>query len=221
MNRLHPNTAFIADLVSWGAIGARTTESQVHRELASGLSCPVGFKNGTDGNLRIAIDAIKAAAHSHHFLSVTKEGRSAIISTTGNEDCHVILRGGKQPNYDANSINEAAEKLGKAIRQKELKIEKTEGAVSYFKGGTYNVQTGEVKYVTKELYNWVKPFTELHKANSKGLVHYFTIVFAIALFFMSVSAFWMFKPGTKAFSSGVILTVVGIIASIILVLFSK
>ena len=119
-----------------------------------------------------------------------------------------------EPNLDA-------EKLGKAIRQKELKIEKTEGAVSYFKGGTYNVQTGEVKYVTKELYNWVKPFTELHKANSKGLVHYFTIVFAIALFFMSVSAFWMFKPGTKAFSSGVILTVVGIIASIILVLFSK
>jgi 3-deoxy-7-phosphoheptulonate synthase len=94
---------YIADLVSWGAIGARTTESQVHRELASGLSCPVGFKNGTDGNLRIALDAIKAAAHPHHFLSVTKGGVSAIVSTGGNEDCHVILRGGKAPNYDAAS----------------------------------------------------------------------------------------------------------------------
>jgi len=98
---------YIADLVSWGAIGARTTESQVHRELASGLSCPVGFKNGTDGNLRIAIDAIKAAAHPHHFLSVTKGGVSAIVSTGGNEDCHVILRGGKTPNYDAASVDAA------------------------------------------------------------------------------------------------------------------
>ncbi len=98
---------YIADLVSWGAIGARTTESQVHRELASGLSCPVGFKNGTDGNLRIAIDAIKAAAHPHHFLSVTKAGHSAIVSTGGNEDCHVILRGGKAPNYDAQSVEAA------------------------------------------------------------------------------------------------------------------
>ena len=98
---------YIADLVSWGAIGARTTESQVHRELASGLSCPVGFKNGTDGNLRIAIDAIKAAAHPHHFLSVTKAGHSAIVSTGGNEDCHVILRGGKTPNYDAQSVEAA------------------------------------------------------------------------------------------------------------------
>lgn len=98
---------YVADLVSWGAIGARTTESQVHRELASGLSCPVGFKNGTDGNLRIAIDAIKAAAHPHHFLSVTKAGHSAIVSTSGNEDCHVILRGGKTPNYDAASVEAA------------------------------------------------------------------------------------------------------------------
>ncbi len=114
-----------------------------------------------------------------------------------------------------------AEKLGKAIKQKELKIDKTEGAILSFKGGTYNSETGEVKFVTKEWYSWVKPFTELHKSNSKGLIHYFTVAFAIALFFMSVSAFWMFKPGTKAFSSGVILTVVGIIASIILVLFSK
>ena len=86
---------YIADLVSWGAIGARTTESQVHRELASGLSCPVGFKNGTDGNIQIAVDAIKAAQQPHHFLSVTKGGHSAIVSTNGNEDCHVILRGGK------------------------------------------------------------------------------------------------------------------------------
>jgi len=102
---------YTADLVSWGAIGARTTESQVHRELASGLSCPVGFKNGTDGNIRIAVDAIKAAASPHHFLSVTKEGHSAIISTAGNEDCHVILRGGKTPNYDAASVDAAAREL--------------------------------------------------------------------------------------------------------------
>lgn len=105
---------YVADLVSWGAIGARTTESQVHRELASGLSCPVGFKNGTDGNLRIAIDAIRAARVPHSFLSVTKGGVSAIVRTTGNEDCHVILRGGKQPNYDAASVEAAAVELGKA-----------------------------------------------------------------------------------------------------------
>ena len=105
---------YIADLVSWGAIGARTTESQVHRELASGLSCPVGFKNGTDGNIRIALDAIRAAHAPHHFLSVTKAGRSAIVSTTGNEDCHVILRGGKQPNHDAASVDAAARILAEA-----------------------------------------------------------------------------------------------------------
>src|SRR5690349_12511863 len=105
---------YIADLVSWGAIGARTTESQVHRELASGLSCPVGFKNGTDGNIKIAIDAIKAASQSHHFLSVTKGGHSAIVSTSGNEDCHVILRGGKTTNYDADSVNAACSDIGKA-----------------------------------------------------------------------------------------------------------
>jgi 3-deoxy-7-phosphoheptulonate synthase len=98
---------YIADLISWGAIGARTTESQVHRELASGLSCPVGFKNGTDGNVRIAVDAIKAAASPHHFLSVTKAGHSAIVSTKGNEDCHIILRGGKTTNYDAASVDAA------------------------------------------------------------------------------------------------------------------
>jgi 3-deoxy-7-phosphoheptulonate synthase len=98
---------YIADLVAWGAIGARTTESQVHRELASGLSCPVGFKNGTDGSLRIAFDAIQAASQPHHFLSVTKGGHSAIVATNGNEDCHVILRGGRKPNYDAAAIADA------------------------------------------------------------------------------------------------------------------
>ncbi len=105
---------YTADLISWGAIGARTTESQVHRELASGLSCPVGFKNGTDGNIRIAVDAIKAAASPHHFLSVTKAGHSAIVSTVGNEDCHVILRGGKTPNYDAASVDAACTELGRS-----------------------------------------------------------------------------------------------------------
>ena len=92
---------YIGDLIAWGAIGARTTESQVHRELASGLSAPIGFKNGTDGNIRIAIDAIQAAARPHHFLSVHKNGQVAIVETRGNKDCHVILRGGKAPNYDA------------------------------------------------------------------------------------------------------------------------
>ncbi|HEY0962838.1 MAG TPA: 3-deoxy-7-phosphoheptulonate synthase [Pseudomonadales bacterium] len=106
---------YIADLVSWGAIGARTTESQCHRELASGLSCPVGFKNGTGGNIQIAVDAVGSASHSHHFLSVTKEGRSAIFQTAGNPDCHVILRGGsKHPNYDPESIRETVEKMQKA-----------------------------------------------------------------------------------------------------------
>lgn len=105
---------YIADLVSWGAIGARTTESQIHRELASGLSCPVGFKNGTDGNIKIAIDAIRAAQAPHHFLSVTKGGHSAIVSTTGNEDCHLILRGGKAPNYDAASVDAAGRGLADA-----------------------------------------------------------------------------------------------------------
>ncbi|MDR3429797.1 MULTISPECIES: 3-deoxy-7-phosphoheptulonate synthase AroG [Silvimonas] len=98
---------YVADLMSWGAIGARTTESQVHRELASGISCPVGFKNGTDGNLRIALDAIRSASAPHHFLSVTKMGHSAIVATAGNPDCHVILRGGKEPNYDANHVRAA------------------------------------------------------------------------------------------------------------------
>lgn len=102
---------YVADLISWGAIGARTTESQVHRELASGLSCPVGFKNGTDGNIKIAADAIRSAGASHHFLSVTKYGHSAIIETAGNPDCHIILRGGKEPNYSAEHVADVKEKL--------------------------------------------------------------------------------------------------------------
>jgi 3-deoxy-7-phosphoheptulonate synthase len=104
---------YIADLISWGAIGARTTESQSHRELASGLSCPVGFKNATDGGLQIAVDACLSASNPHHFMSMTKEGNSAIFSTTGNPDCHVILRGGKVPNYDAASIKQTAEIIGR------------------------------------------------------------------------------------------------------------
>ncbi|HNC18490.1 MAG TPA: 3-deoxy-7-phosphoheptulonate synthase AroG [Accumulibacter sp.] len=105
---------YTADLIAWGAIGARTTESQVHRELASGLSCPVGFKNGTDGNIRIAIDALRAAQAPHHFLSVTKAGHSAIVSTAGNEDCHVILRGGREPNYDTLHVDAACKEIAAA-----------------------------------------------------------------------------------------------------------
>jgi 3-deoxy-7-phosphoheptulonate synthase len=105
---------YIADLVAWAAIGARTTESQIHRELASGLSCPVGFKNGTDGNVRIAAEAVKSASHPHHFMAVTKGGRSAIAATSGNDDCHIILRGGSKPNYDSASVASAAAELGRA-----------------------------------------------------------------------------------------------------------
>ena len=114
---------YIADLVAWGAIGARTTESQIHRELASGLSCPVGFKNGTDGNVRIAADAVKSAAHPHHFMAVTKGGRSAIAATTGNEDCHVILRGGLAPNYDAASVEAASAELARVGLAPQLMID--------------------------------------------------------------------------------------------------
>ena len=114
---------YVADLISWGAIGARTTESQVHRELASGLSCPVGFKNGTDGNIKIAVDAIKAASQPHHFLSVTKGGHSAIVSTGGNEDCHIILRGGKAPNYDAASVDAACRDVAAAGLASRLMID--------------------------------------------------------------------------------------------------
>jgi 3-deoxy-7-phosphoheptulonate synthase len=105
---------YIADLVAWAAIGARTTESQIHRELASGLSCPVGFKNGTDGNVRIAADAVKSASHPHHFMAVTKGGRSAIATTSGNDDCHIILRGGSRPNYDQASVASAAAELARS-----------------------------------------------------------------------------------------------------------
>ena len=105
---------YIADSVSWGAIGARTTESQCHRELASGLSCPVGFKNGTGGDIQVAVDALRSAIQPHHFLSLTKEGRSAIFHTTGNQDTHVIMRGGKQPNFDTNSVEEVCARLEQA-----------------------------------------------------------------------------------------------------------
>ncbi len=118
---------YYADLISWGAIGARTTESQVHRELASGLSCPVGFKNGTDGNLKIAFDAIKAASQPHHFLSVTKGGHSAIVATNGNEDCHVILRGGAKPNYDAESINASCQEAAEAALACRLMVDSSHG----------------------------------------------------------------------------------------------
>ena len=114
---------YIGDLISWGAIGARTTESQVHRELASGLSAPIGFKNGTDGNIKIATDAIQAAARPHHFLSVHKNGQVAIVQTNGNRDCHVILRGGKAPNYDAASVEAACKELEAARLPSKLMVD--------------------------------------------------------------------------------------------------
>jgi 3-deoxy-7-phosphoheptulonate synthase len=118
---------YLADLAAWGAIGARTTESQVHRELASGLSCPVGFKNGTDGNVRIAVDAIRAARHPHRFVGVTKAGRSAVVETTGNEDCHLILRGGKEPNYDAASVAQACSELAAAGQTPQVMVDASHG----------------------------------------------------------------------------------------------
>ena len=114
---------YMADFMCWGAIGARTTESQVHRELASGLSCPVGFKNGTDGTIKVAIDAIGAASASHHFLSVTKYGHSAIVQTTGNKDCHIILRGGKTTNFDADSVQTVTEQLNKSSLNTKIMID--------------------------------------------------------------------------------------------------
>lgn len=114
---------YMADFMCWGAIGARTTESQVHRELASGLSCPVGFKNGTDGTIKIAIDAIGAANASHHFLSVTKFGHSAIVETTGNSDCHIILRGGKSTNFDKDSVGDVTSQLDKASLNTKVMID--------------------------------------------------------------------------------------------------
>ncbi|MGL9734593.1 MAG: 3-deoxy-7-phosphoheptulonate synthase AroG [Symbiopectobacterium sp.] len=114
---------YLADLMSWGAIGARTTESQVHRELASGLSCPVGFKNGTDGTIKVAIDAINAASATHCFLSVTKWGHSAIVTTSGNNDCHIILRGGKAPNYSAEHVSAVKDGLEKTGLRPQVMID--------------------------------------------------------------------------------------------------
>lgn len=114
---------YMADLMCWGAIGARTTESQVHRELASGLSCPVGFKNGTDGTIKVAIDAIGAASASHHFLSVTKNGHSAIVETQGNPDCHIILRGGRAPNYSAEDVNLVTQQLNTAKLNQKVMVD--------------------------------------------------------------------------------------------------
>jgi len=118
---------YVSDLISWGAIGARTTESQVHRELASGLSCAVGFKNGTDGALKIAIDAIRSASQPHNFMALTKAGHSAIFSTAGNDDCHIILRGGKEPNFDAKSVAAASEQLEAAGLQARLMVDFSHG----------------------------------------------------------------------------------------------
>ncbi len=138
---------YTADLIAWGAIGARTTESQVHRELASGLSCPVGFKNGTDGNVRIAIDAIRAARSPHHFLSVTKGGHSAIVSTAGNEDCHIILRGGKTPNYDAEHVAAAAAEIAAAGLAARLMIDLSHANAS----GDYKRQLVVAKDIAAQL----------------------------------------------------------------------
>lgn len=114
---------YMADFMCWGAIGARTTESQVHRELASGLSCPVGFKNGTDGTIKVAIDAIGSASAPHHFLSVTKLGHSAIVETTGNSDCHIILRGGRSTNFDAQSVKDVTKQLEKSKLNAKIMID--------------------------------------------------------------------------------------------------
>lgn len=122
---------YLADLVAWGAIGARTTESQVHRELASGLSCPIGFKNGTDGKVKIAVDAVKASAQPHHFLAVTKDGLSAIAATTGNRDCHIILRGGVKPNYDAASVEAACTELAEANLRPQVMIDASHANSGY------------------------------------------------------------------------------------------
>jgi 3-deoxy-7-phosphoheptulonate synthase len=132
---------YIADLIAWGAIGARTTESQSHRQLASGLSCPVGFKNGTDGNIRIAVDAIKAANSRHHFISVTKSGHVAVFKTAGNEDCHVILRGGKAPNYDAASVDAACRDLAAAGLRQHLMVDFSHANAS--KQYTRQMEVGE------------------------------------------------------------------------------
>ena len=118
---------YITDIISWGAIGARTAESQIHRELASGLSCPIGIKNGTDGSLKAAIDGIQAANHSHVFLGATKEADIAMLKTAGNNDSHIILRGGKEPNYDANSVNETLTALREAEVNESIMIDASHG----------------------------------------------------------------------------------------------
>ncbi|MDG2060256.1 MAG: 3-deoxy-7-phosphoheptulonate synthase [SAR86 cluster bacterium] len=118
---------YIADIISWGAIGARTTESQVHRELASGISCPIGFKNSTEGSIQVSIDAIKSAKNPHIFLSVTKEGKSAIFESSGNEDCHIILRGGKEPNYDSTNVAKSCNLLHEANLPETLMIDMSHG----------------------------------------------------------------------------------------------
>jgi 3-deoxy-7-phosphoheptulonate synthase len=118
---------YLADLVSWGAIGARTTESQVHRELASGMSCPIGFKNTTEGDVKVAVDALKSAKMPHMFLSVTKEGRSAVFSSSGNEDCHVILRGGKEPNYESEHIDVTSNLLTESDLRASMMVDMSHG----------------------------------------------------------------------------------------------
>ena len=118
---------YLADLISWGAIGARTTESQIHRELASGLSCPVGFKNSTNGSIQVAIDAIGSASNSHIFLSITKEGKSAIFNSSGNEDCHVILRGGSDTNYESSFVESTSKELEAAKKSKNVMIDMSHG----------------------------------------------------------------------------------------------
>ena len=118
---------YIADLISWGAIGARTTESQVHRELASGSSCPIGFKNATNGGIQVAADAIGSAMHPHKFLSVTKEGKAAVFSSSGNKDCHVILRGGKEPNYEKEFIDETSSILKKNSLEESIMVDMSHG----------------------------------------------------------------------------------------------
>ena len=139
---------FIADLISWGAIGARTTESQVHRELASGLSLPIGFKNGTTGDVQIAIDAVKAARHSHHFLSVTKQGIGAIVNTAGNDACHVILRGSNRgTNYDAESIAAAVKLLQEAELPGHLMVDCSHGN----SGKDHARQTFVVKSLSEQI----------------------------------------------------------------------